>query len=104
MITKGWLGGRKTKSVVAAEGVVRILHSSGASAEVLHLYLELVDDIEERETLARKCNAPNVVIDCLVAQRDRVGLQRFRQRLTSHSPEWFYADHALNTSNTKWKN
>ncbi len=103
-MTKGWLGGRKTKSVVAADGVVRILHASGAPPDVLQQYLELVDDVEEREALARKCSAPHVVVDCLVAQRDRAGLQRYRDRLTSHSPEWFYADHAINTSNTKWKN
>ena len=48
---------------------------------------------------------PHVVVDCLVQQRDRVALQRYQaQRLKSHSPEWFYADQILNTSNTKWKN
>lgn len=63
-----------------------------------------MDDLQDREQLARKCNVPNVVIDCLVHQRDRIALEQFKQRLTSHSQEWFYADHALNTSNTKWKN
>ena len=50
---KGWLGGRKTKSVVAAHGVVRVLSSHGAPADVLHTHLNLVDDVEEKESLAR---------------------------------------------------
>ena len=47
------MGGRKTKSVVAADGVVRVLSSHGAPADVLHTHLNLVDDVEERESLAR---------------------------------------------------
>ena len=104
VVTKGWLGGRKTKAVVAADGVVRVLSSHAAPPDVLQPYLELVDDVEERESLGRKCGVPQVVVDCLVQQRDRAALERFRARLKTHSPEWFYADHALNTSNTKWKN
>ena len=101
-LTKGWLGARKAK--VEPTGVVRLLHSIGAPADVLQTFLQLVEDAEEREEHARRCDVPNVVIDCLVAGRDRLGLQKYRERLKAHSPEWFYADHALSTSNTKWKN
>ena len=41
------------KSVVAADGVVRVLSSHGAPADILHTHLNLVDDVEERESLAR---------------------------------------------------
>ena len=43
----------KTKSVVAADGVVRVLSSHGAPADILHTHLNLVDDVEEKESLAR---------------------------------------------------
>ena len=104
MITKGWLGGKKAKSSVSPSHVVRLLNSQGATTDILQIFLQLIDDLDDRETLARRVKVPNVVIDCLVAKRDRIGLERYREKLTTHSPEWFYADHTLNTSSTKWKN
>ena len=102
VVTKGWLGGRKAKADPTQ--VIRLLSREGAPPDVLQTFLTLVEDAEERESLARRHEVPNVVIDCLVQARDRIGLESFKAKLTSHSQEWFYADHALNTTNTKWKN
>ncbi len=57
-----------------------------------------------RSFFSCRYNVPNAVIDCLVQARDRVGLEKFRDRLAENSPEWFYANHALVNSNVKWKN
>lgn len=103
-LTKGWLGGKKAKASIDPSGVVKILKSAEAPTEVLQQFLQLVDDIDDREDLAKRCEVPNVVIDCLVQKRDRLALNRYKDRLKPQSQEWFYADHAINTSNTKWKN
>jgi len=104
VVTKGWLGGKKAKPAVDPGAVVRALHSFAAPKDVLQLFLPLVEDLEERERLARRCEAPNAVIDCLLAARDRQGLERYKDRLAANSPEWFYANHALTAGNTKRKN
>ncbi|XP_059095276.1 spermatogenesis-defective protein 39 homolog [Tigriopus californicus] len=104
VITKGWLGGKKTKASVSPRGVVQTLHECQAPPEILHIFLQLIDDLEDRLNYARRCKVPNTVIECLVQSRDRQELETFKAKLTPHSPEWFYAEHALTTSNTKWKN
>jgi hypothetical protein len=90
--------------VLAPAPVLRVLHHAEAPPDVLQVFLELVEDVEKREALARTLKAYNVVIECLVQQKDRQGLERFKAKLTPNSQEWFFAEHVLKTSNTKWKN
>eukprot|EP00095_Tigriopus_kingsejongensis_P006315 maker-scaffold61_size441589-snap-gene-3.30 protein:Tk06315 transcript:maker-scaffold61_size441589-snap-gene-3.30-mRNA-1 annotation:"spermatogenesis-defective protein 39 homolog isoform x2" len=104
IITKGWLGGKKTKASVNPRGVVQTLYDCQAPPDIIHIYLQLIDDIEDRHNYARRCKVPNTVIECLIQLKDRSELEAYKAKLTPQSPEWFYADHALSTSNTKWKN
>ena len=105
-LTKTWLGlgGKKTKSSVDPVAVVKTLKACDAPADVLLIFLQLIEDLDEREDQARRAQVHHCVIDCLVAKRDRFGLESYRSKLTPQSQDWFYADHALNTTNTKWKN
>ena len=66
------------------------------------MLLGLVDNAEERLAIAKEVGAGSVVVDVLVSQKDRIALITYKSTLVSNSPDWFYADNALNNSN-KWK-
>ena len=101
----GWLGGRKAKGSIDVAQVVKLLHSNGATADVLQVFLSLVDPLEERENLAKKFGVHTIVVDVCVLNRDRIALENYKANtLVPQSREWFYAENALNVSNTKWKN
>ena len=68
------------------------------------VYLTMIESLEDREVLSKKVGAHSVVIDILVAQRDRISLQNYKSKLIPNSSEWLYADNALCVSNTRWKN
>ena len=104
VLTKGWLGGRKARGSIDVAQVVKLLHKHGATADVLQVFLPLVDPLEEREALAKKLCVHTVVVDVLVLNRDRIALESYKSKLVPQSREWFYADNALGVSNTKWKN
>ena len=104
VLTKGWLGGRKARGSIDVAQVVKLLHKHGATADVLQVFLPLVDSLEEREDLAKKLSVHTVVVDVLVLNRDRIALESYKSKLVPQSREWFYADNALGVSNTKWKN
>ena len=100
-----WLGGRKAKGSIDVAQVVKLLHSNGATADVLQVFLSLVDPLEERENLAKKFGVHTIVVDVCVLNRDRIALENYKANtLVPQSREWFYAENALNVSNTKWKN
>ena len=104
VLTKGWLGGRKARGDIDVSQVVRLLHSHGATADVLQVFLALVEPLEERESLAKKFAVHTIVIDVCVLNRDRLALETYKSKLVPNSREWFYAENALSVSNTKWKN
>jgi len=104
VVGRGWLGGKKVRGSVSAAEVVAALHRAGAPADTLQTFLQLVEGVEERVGLARKVGVAAVVVDVLVAQRDRQGLGQFQASLPPNSRDWFYADNALRVSSTKWKN
>ena len=104
VLAKGWLGGTKVKGDIDPLEVSRLLHSSGAPGTVLRPFVELIEPLEEREKFAKKVGAHAVVVDVFVLQRDRTGLQNYLQKLIPQSEDWFYANNALTTTNTKWKN
>ncbi len=104
ILTKGWLGGKKARGSIDVGEVVKLLHSNGASADVLQVFLPFVEPIEEREILAKKFNVHSVVVDVFVVNRDRLSLEAYKAKLVPQSREWFYAENALSVSNVKWKN
>lgn len=104
VLTKGWLGGHKVRGSIDLTQVVKLMASHGASADQLAVFLTLVDPLDEREALAKKFAVHNIVVDVCVLNRDRIALEAYKTKLVPNSREWFYADNALNVSNTKWKN
>ena len=68
-----------------------------------------------------KVGVASVVVDGLLAQKDRLALLSYQNTMTpnsrfdnmasmkrlfhfNHCRDWFYADNALKNSNVKWKN
>ena len=63
----------------------------------LSVILGLVGATEERLGLAKKVGVASMVVDVLVAQKDRLAI------LPANSRDWFYAESALRNSNAKWR-
>jgi len=103
VVGKGWFGKKGVKGGVNPGDVTKILAAAGAPLDTLIVLLGLVDNQEERLELAKKVGVGSVVVDVLVSQRDRMGLISYKSSLVANSPDWFYADNALNSS-AKWKN
>jgi len=104
VVGKGWLGGKKAIGSVSPAEVVVVLSNAGAPPETLSVILGLVDNTEDRLILAKKVNVSSVVVDALVAQKDRLSLISYQANLPANSRDWFYADNTLRNSNVKWKN
>lgn len=104
VVGKGWLGKKKAIGSVNPGEVAVLLHGAGAPGESLTAVLELVEGGEERLSLARRLGVAAVVVDCLLAAKDRLALLSYQGSMTPNSRDWFYADNALKNSNVKWKN
>jgi len=104
VVGKGWLGGRKPKGSVNPSDVVTVLAAAGAPIETLTIVLQLVENTEDRLNLGKKVGVSSVVVDGLLAQRDRLALLNYQKSMAPNSRDWFYADNALKNSNVKWKN
>jgi len=103
-LAKGWLGGKKIKADIDPLDVSRLLHSREAPPKVLRVFVELIEDLDERQKFARKVGIHTVVVDVFVALRDRLSLESYKHKLLPQSEDWHYANNALTTTNTKWKN
>ena len=84
--------------------VVTVLATAGAPMETLSIILGLVDNMEERLVLAKKVGVASVVVDVLVAQKDRLAIISYQATMPANCSDWFYADNALRNSNVKWRN
>jgi len=103
VVGKSWLGNKKVKGGVSPGQVTTVLAQAGAPSDVLMVLLSLVESNEERLDTARKVGVTSVVVDVLVAMRDRQGLLLHQASLLSNSEDWLYAENALKNS-VKWKN
>ena len=103
VVGKGWLGGKKAIGSVSPGEVVTVLATARAPVETLSIILGLVDTMEERLLLAKKVGVASVVVDVLVAQKDRLAIMSYQTNMPANSRDWFYADNALRNS-VKWKN
>ena len=103
VVGRGWMGGKKAKGSVEPGEVARVLGAAGAPQETLTTVLLLLEDSAARLAAARKLGVHCVVTDCLAAARDRPALLAHQRALQQNSPDWFYAENALNNSNVKWK-
>jgi len=104
LVGKGWLGGVKAKVGVNMIEMATVLHDAKCPDESLSVVLQAVESPADRLDTAKKLGVSSVVVDILLAQKDRIALARFRDSLTLNSRDWFYAENALTTSNVKWKN
>ena len=103
VVGKGWLGNRKVKGGVSPSQVTTVLAQAGAPTDVLMVLLGLIDNNEERLETAKKVGLASVVVDVLVAMKDRQGLLQHKASLVASSEDWLYAENALKNS-VKWKN
>ncbi|KAJ7384713.1 spermatogenesis-defective protein 39 [Desmophyllum pertusum] len=101
---KGWLGSVKMKSVIGFTQVIEILHQHGAPQEVLSTYLKLIDDRNQRVSLATKTKCHDVAIETIVAMKDRQQLDRYRSNLKGTAPQQAKISEYLNNSQLRWKN
>jgi len=104
VVGKGWLGGRKARGGVSPGEVVSLLAAARSPVETLAAVLLLVENPEERMALGKKVGVASVVVDGLLAQKDRLALLSYQNTMTPNSRDWFYADNALKNSNVKWRN
>ncbi|ETN76791.1 hypothetical protein NECAME_11426 [Necator americanus] len=88
------------------QNLFSILHSNSTAPpkDLSCRILRAVNDAEMRLKLAEKYDVCEIVIECLVAQRDRIRLSKFASKLTPHTPDAYKALAALNNTGTKWKN
>jgi len=101
---KGWFGSVKMKSVIGFNKVAELLHQHGAPEQVLGTYLNLIDDLNERLSLATKIKCHNVAIETLVAMKDRQQLDKYRSQLRGTAPEQAKITEYMNNSQIRWKN
>ena len=70
----------------------------------LSIILGLVENMEERLELSKKVGVVSVVVDVLVAKKDRLAIMTYRATIQANSRDWFYVENALRNSNAKWRN
>ena len=103
VLSKGWLGGRKIKPEFSPLDIAKLLYEFGAPADILNVYIAMIEVPEEKEKFAKKVGAHTAVIDVYVSQRDKQSLQNYKSKLVPKTEEWWYAENALNAGNTRWK-
>ncbi|GFS18673.1 spermatogenesis-defective protein 39 homolog [Elysia marginata] len=103
LTAKGWFGKTQLKAAIGFDKVVAILHRNGAPQDILQKYLGLVDNVEQRLSLAKRVSCQIAVIDALVALKNRAELEQLAAKLDRYSKEGLYAFDVLHTSTIKWK-
>jgi hypothetical protein len=87
------------KITVPYETIVYIIcKTKGGSpqpTEQIKKYLSLIDDIEQRKTLALKLKLTDVVIEAFKVQKDRVGLCNYRNQFREDSQDFIKANIVL---------
>ncbi|RWS11126.1 spermatogenesis-defective protein 39-like protein [Dinothrombium tinctorium] len=101
---KSWLGGKKIKSPISFQKVVKLLNNHGAPQDLIVKYLKLVDNTEEKLNLATIFKLHNFVIEMHVSNRDRRALLSYVEKLQPHSEEYINAQDYLKNPSIKWKN
>ncbi|CAO1409405.1 unnamed protein product [Diamesa serratosioi] len=91
---------------IPIEKVILQLHFLEAPQPILNSFLSHVEDLEKRLNLAKKVNATRQIIDTLVLQKDKNGLEEFKEGLVEGSEEKFYAENAISKlgSTSSWMN
>ncbi|VDN05054.1 unnamed protein product [Thelazia callipaeda] len=100
LMSKKLLGGVKTVCPFAWRHLFAIISASGNQApKEVQTLLRAVPDVNERHHLAIQFpQAADIVIECLVAQKDRSALSAFLSKLTPQTAEAYKAISALNNA------
>ncbi|XP_053634170.2 spermatogenesis-defective protein 39 homolog isoform X2 [Cherax quadricarinatus] len=83
------------KATLPIEQVVHTLSASCAPANVLAVYIALIDSMETRLKLAINYKCHQAVIEVHIAQKDRDALEKYMKEIPTGSPEFLKADAAL---------
>lgn len=103
---RGLLGSVKLNCPFSWQNLFLILHTNTSQPpkDFSCRILRAVSDQELRLKLAEKYEVSEIVIEGLLAQRDRLKLSKYSATLTPHTPESYKALAVLNNTTTKWKN
>jgi len=98
------LGGSKLRSPIPYPKLVDILLRQKAPPEVLSQYISNIADKDMQLKLGMKHQCHQLVVDLIVAQRDREMLMNYISKIPGHTKDAYYAENALHNSNARWKN
>ncbi|KAL0967571.1 hypothetical protein UPYG_G00253910 [Umbra pygmaea] len=102
--SKNWLGYTKKRSPIGFHRIVDILHKNNAPVQVLQEYVNLVDDTEQKISLAQKYKCHDVVINTYRDLKDRQQLVVYRGKVDRGSPEDRKIEDLLSNTQIRWKN
>uniref|UniRef100_A0A6Q2YGY3 Spermatogenesis-defective protein 39 homolog n=2 Tax=Esox lucius TaxID=8010 RepID=A0A6Q2YGY3_ESOLU len=102
--TKNWLGYTKKRSPIGFHRIVDILHKNNAPVQVLQEYVNLVEDTEQKISLAQKYKCHDVIINTYRDLKDRQLLIGYREKVERSSPEYRKIEELLCNSQIRWKN
>lgn len=101
--SKSWLGFSRRKSPLGYGRVVDILHKNNAPTTVLAPFVALVEDSEQRLSLAQKHKCHDIVINSFRELKDRQKLLQYQSKLEPGSSEENKIKDLLQNS-IRWKN
>ncbi|XP_064781081.1 spermatogenesis-defective protein 39 homolog isoform X2 [Oncorhynchus masou masou] len=102
--TKNWLGYTKKRSPIGFHRIVDILQKNNAPVQVLQDYVNLVEDVEQKISLAQKYKCHDVIINTYRDLKDRQQLIVYRGKVERGSSEYRKIEEILSNSQLRWKN
>ncbi|KAM4632816.1 spermatogenesis-defective protein 39 homolog isoform 2-T2 [Polymixia lowei] len=101
--TKNWLGYTKKRSPIGFHRVVDLLQKNNAPVQVLQEYVNLVEDMELKISLAQKHKCHDIVINTYRDLKDRQQLLGYQGKVVRGSAEDRKIEELLKNS-IRWKN
>jgi len=95
LTTKSLFGTSKIKFVIPPSKLLEILQNNDASTEELSKYASKIDNMEQRLKLAKKYKCHRVVVDALVALKDKQQLIDYQSNVLPHSTDYRYTENAI---------
>uniref|UniRef100_A0A674AV97 Spermatogenesis-defective protein 39 homolog n=1 Tax=Salmo trutta TaxID=8032 RepID=A0A674AV97_SALTR len=96
--TKNWLGYTKKRSPIGFHRIVDILQKNNAPVQVLQDYVNLVEDAEQKISLAQKYKCHDVIINTYRDLKDRQQLIVYRGKVERGSSEYRKIEEILSNS------
>ncbi|XP_029942807.1 spermatogenesis-defective protein 39 homolog [Salarias fasciatus] len=102
--SRNWLGFTRKRAPISFQRVVDILHRNSAPSQVLQDYIGLVDDPQQRVSLASRHRCHDVVINTYRDMKDRQLLLGYRAKVERGSAAERKIDELLSQPQIRWKN